>query len=215
MRKPESTHLADPPGAGQGGLLASFAHALRGVVEVTVRERNMRIHVGAGVALGVLGGEVALPAPAGALLVLCAALVLGSELANSALESLVDMTTTERRPEARRAKDAAAGSVLVAAAGSALAGAWILWANRVAVEAALPRLAARGPGGAAVVLLAAWLLVPGARPLALDAVAGLGGVAVLLALAPGSESPPLWALAALLFALAVASALRARAEGLR
>jgi len=200
---------------GAGGLVRSLGHAFRGAVEVTARERNMKIHVGAGVAVGLLGSEVALPWEARALLVVCVAVVLGAELANSALESLVDLATTERRPEARRAKDAAAASVLVAAAGSALAGARILWANREAVWAALPRFAPRGPAGVAVVLLAAWLLVPGRRPLALDALAALGGAAVLVALAGASPDRLLWGLSALLFALAAASARRARAEGLR
>ena len=37
------------------GLVASFGHALRGLVEVTARERNMKIHVLAGTAVGLAG----------------------------------------------------------------------------------------------------------------------------------------------------------------
>src|SRR5512136_956968 len=112
------------------GLLDSFGHALRGLVEVTSRERNMKIHVLAGVAVGVVGGEVALPYAGRLALLLAVALVISAEMLNSALESLVDLHTKEFREEARRVKDAAAGAVLVLAVGSVLlaaavvAGSW-------------------------------------------------------------------------------------------
>ncbi len=47
----------------QGGLLASFGHALRGLVEVAARERNMKLHVLAGTAAGLVGSEVVMPLP--------------------------------------------------------------------------------------------------------------------------------------------------------
>ena len=67
------------------GLFLSFGHALRGLVEVTARERNMKIHVLAGTAVGLLGAEVSLPAASRLALLLAVALVAAAEMGNSAL----------------------------------------------------------------------------------------------------------------------------------
>ena len=119
------------------GILLSFGHALRGLVEVTARERNMKLHVLAGTAVGLAGAEVVLPPASRLALLLAIALVVAAEMANSALEALVDLHTQERREEARRVKDAAAGGVLVLAIGSVLLALAVLGASRDAVEVAL------------------------------------------------------------------------------
>ena len=206
---------AEGKGGDRGGnLRASFGHALRGLVEVTARERNMRIHVLAGVALGVFGGEVRLaPAPQLALL-LSAALVLWAELGNSALESLVDLVTKEPRPEARGAKDAAAAAVLALAAGALLVAAAVVSSSLPEVRSALGR-GHRLAAGAGVLSAAAWLLAPGRRLPALDLLAAAAGALHLVLLAPGAASPVFTALAASLLALAAAAARRARSEGRR
>ena len=46
------------------------------------------------------------------IILLCMALVIGLELINSAIESLVDLISPERNPLAGKAKDIAAGAVL-------------------------------------------------------------------------------------------------------
>lgn len=46
-------------------------------------------------------------------LILSAGLVLAAEMANTAIESTVNLATREKRPEAKIAKDAAAGGVLI------------------------------------------------------------------------------------------------------
>jgi diacylglycerol kinase len=203
------------PAQRREGLGASFGHAFRGLVEVTARERNMKLHVLAGVGLGVFCGEVPLPPPAEVALLLCAALVLAAELGNSALESLVDLVTRELRLEARRAKDAAAGAVLVLAAGSAMVAAQVLGVNRAQLAASLPRLLSCGPAAVTVLALTGWLLVPGRRARALDALAAISGAALLVVLSLRSQSPLFTVLAVLLFALSAASARFARAEGRR
>lgn len=55
------------------------------------------------------------------------ALVLAMELANTAIEALVDLVAPERHPLARAAKDAAAGAVLVAAAAAVVVGVLVFW----------------------------------------------------------------------------------------
>ena len=49
-------------------------------------------------------------------------LVIALELVNTAIESVVDLVTTERKPLAKTAKDTAAGAVLVAAIMAAIVG---------------------------------------------------------------------------------------------
>lgn len=59
-------------------------------------------------------------------------LVMGLECVNTAVEATVDLVTDERKPLAKKAKDAAAGAVLVAAIFAAIIGCFIF----------LPKLAA-------------------------------------------------------------------------
>lgn len=61
-----------------------------------------------------------------ALLVIAIAFVLFAELINTAVEAAVDLITIEFHPLAKIAKDVAAGSVLAAVAGAAIAGYLIL-----------------------------------------------------------------------------------------
>ena len=53
------------------------------------------------------------------------------ELVNTAIESVVDLVTTERKPLAKTAKDTAAGAVLVAAIMAAIVG-LIIFVPRIA-----------------------------------------------------------------------------------
>ena len=78
------------------------------------RERSIRAQVSIAVALGAV--LVALrPAPEWwAIVGLAVALVLSAELMNSSLEALIDHLHPQTHPGIRRAKDIAAGSVLVA-----------------------------------------------------------------------------------------------------
>jgi diacylglycerol kinase len=177
--EPTSTGaVARPPPARReaAGLAAAFGHALRGLREVAA-ERNMRLHLLAGTAVGLVGTELPLPLGSRLALHLCTALVIGAEAFNSALEALVDLQTVELHPQARRAKDAAAGAVLALAVGA------VLVAGVVGVDA----------WGA----FAAWLARPG-WALALDGALLLG--MALLQFAPRSLG---WWRSALLAALGV------------
>jgi diacylglycerol kinase (ATP) len=196
------------------GILLSFGHALRGLVEVTARERNMKLHVLSGTAVGLLGAEVALPLPSRLALLFAVMLVVGAEMGNSALEALVDLHTRELREEARRAKDAAAGGVLVLALGAVLLAVAIAVANHDALRAALHRRGVELLLGGGVVVLEAFLLFRRTSSAALDGIAIVVGALLVAFLGlnglPGSLSLSL--VAALLFALASASALSPRAR---
>lgn len=101
-------------------LFQSFNHAIDGFVFVLRTQWNMRIHLGiAGLvlalslALGVTGIEFIL-------LLLAIAMVISAELMNTAIEAVIDVTTTSFDPMAKIAKDVAAAAVLVTALGAAI-----------------------------------------------------------------------------------------------
>jgi diacylglycerol kinase (ATP) len=148
--RPVRPNLAAP---GAGGLGAAFGHALRGLKEVA-GERNMRLHLLAGVAVGLVGTELPLPLASRLALHLCTALVIGAEAFNSALEALVDLQTTELHPLARRAKDVAAGAVLALAIGAVLVAGAVGYEARGAVTGWLAQ-----PGWALALLLDVALLL--------------------------------------------------------
>ena len=114
-----------PPGPGtthRTSLLRSFGHAVRGIRDAFAVERNLRIHAVAAVAAICLGLVLHLSSGELAVLVLTVALVLTAELLNSAIEATVDLASPQIHPLARRAKDTAAGAVLVAAVAAAAIG---------------------------------------------------------------------------------------------
>ncbi|GAB4466410.1 MAG: hypothetical protein OHK0029_37700 [Armatimonadaceae bacterium] len=105
--------------------LDSFRHATTGVVDAVKTQRNMRVHLM--LFAPVLAASFYLefsPLEMVALLV-TATLVLFAEMVNTAVETVVDMVTLEYHPNARLAKDVAAGGVLLAAINSVAVGAFL------------------------------------------------------------------------------------------
>ncbi len=192
------------------GIFLSFGHALRGLVEVTARERNMKIHVLCGTAVGLLGAEVAMPVPSRMALLFAVALVVAAEMGNSALEALVDLHTRELRDEARRVKDAAAGGVLVLAVGAVLLAVAVGVANQDALRVAMHRRGVQLLLGGGVVLLEAFLLFGRSRSALLDGIAIVAGGLLVAFLGVDGLSGSLSLAAALLFVLASASAISSR-----
>lgn len=104
---------------------ASFGYALRGVAAFA-REPNARIHFAAALAVAALAAWLRVPRAEAALLALAIGLVLASEALNSALEALADRVAPDHHPLVGKAKDVAAGGVLLAALAAALAGLLVL-----------------------------------------------------------------------------------------
>ena len=204
-RKPAQPHPPRWRGPGRD-LASSFAVAWSGVVETALHQRNMRIHVVAGLLVALVGSGVALGVAEQLALLLCVFLVLSAEVANSALEALVDLVTREHHDRARAAKDAGAGAVMVLAAGSVAVLVAVVvhaWPTIAAArEAALRQAAA----GLPLALMAAALLAPLRRPRALDIALAISGGALLVTLAGFTTSALFTALAVLLFGVAVAVA---------
>lgn len=103
--------------------LSSFQSAFAGLGSVIRTQRNMAVHLGIAALALALGGLVGLEPGEWAVLLLTIALVLATETFNTALESLVDLASPEKRPLARRTKDLAAAAVLLSALFSVAIGA--------------------------------------------------------------------------------------------
>lgn len=96
-------------------LRRALIHAFRGVKVAFLEERNFRIHAALAMLVVFLGAWFRLPASEWLWILLSIALVFGIELVNTAIENIVDLVSPGYHPLARKAKDAAAGAVLVAA----------------------------------------------------------------------------------------------------
>jgi undecaprenol kinase len=114
------------PAPARAAFLSSFRYAWRGLVYVVRSQRNMRVHLGAGLLVLVLAALLRLPPLAWAVLLLCITIVAVMEMLNTVVEATVDLATDRYHPLAKIAKDTAAGAVLVAAIGAALVGLLVL-----------------------------------------------------------------------------------------
>lgn len=103
----------------------SFRYAFRGIAAVLRTQHNAWIHAGATVAVVVAGLWLRVSLLEWGLLVLAIAAVWTAEAFNTAVEALGDAVSVEQHPMVGRAKDAAAGAVLLAALGAAIVGALV------------------------------------------------------------------------------------------
>lgn len=104
------------------GFVGSLNCAIEGVLWAARTQRHMLIHLLAAVAVLVLALTLRLTLLEFALLALAIVLVLFAELVNTAVEVVVDLASPGDHPLARRAKDVAAGAVLVASVGALIMG---------------------------------------------------------------------------------------------
>jgi len=102
-----------------------FIHAVKGIIEVASTERNMKVHLAAALLAVGLAACLRLEAWKWAVLFLAIALVMVSEMLNTAIESVVDLHCKTYHPLAKKAKDVAAGAVLLAAFWAVVLGAVI------------------------------------------------------------------------------------------
>lgn len=115
-------------GSGRGerqDLPGAFACAFRGIRDALLLQRNMRIHIVFAVVALVLCWALRCTPVEWAVVIAMIGAVLAAEIINSALESVVDLCSPDYHELARRAKDMAAGAVLVLAIASVAVGAVI------------------------------------------------------------------------------------------
>jgi len=198
--------------AGRHSLARSIAFAWDGLAEGALRDRNLRIHLSLGILAGAFAARAPLAAVERALLVLCVALVVAAESANSALEAIVDLASPGWDERARVAKDSAAAAVLALAAGSVLVFLAVAGPGLAALPTLAPSLTLPAAGALSAAAAALLLPAPFARAPAADAALGLAGLAGLGVVAWGAEGMAGALAAALCFAVAAGGAAKRRAR---
>ena len=118
--------MAEPESFSLAARLRSFEHAARGIRETLISQHNARIHLVMTALVCALGWALGVSRLEWCALIFAIAAVWVAELLNTAVEWLADAVSLERHPLVGRAKDAAAGAVLVAAVGASLVGLLVL-----------------------------------------------------------------------------------------
>lgn len=103
-------------------LADSFRYASRGLIYSLMIQRNMKIHILMALLVLAAGFYFRISHLEWLILLLAIALVMTAEIINTSIECAVDLVTREREPLARKAKDTAAGAVLLAASFSIIMG---------------------------------------------------------------------------------------------
>lgn len=106
-------------------LINSFKYAIQGILSSFKTERNMKIHVLAMAIVIALGIFLKLSKIEWCIIIITIVMVISAELFNTAIETVVDMVSPQKNPQAKLAKDIAAGAVLTLAIGAVIVGAII------------------------------------------------------------------------------------------
>lgn len=162
MRHPEDEHSKPAPHyvpIAQSKFWRSFHHAFEGIMYATRTQPNMRVHfvIAALVLLATL--VLRLERFYVVATVILIALVLSLELLNTAVEAIVDLLTVAHHPLAKTAKDAAAGAVLVAAVGAAIAGYLIFYQGLLSGGGRVFEAVQQVPANLALIVLAVVAIV--------------------------------------------------------
>ncbi|MDN4495340.1 diacylglycerol kinase family protein [Ureibacillus aquaedulcis] len=102
-------------------LVKSFGYAFYGIW-TAMNEQNMRIHIISAFIVMIAGLLTGLTKMEWVMIILVITLVIGAEMINTAIESVVNLASPEIHPLAKQAKDIAAGAVLVFALASVIIG---------------------------------------------------------------------------------------------
>lgn len=125
-KRPASKRSAKPTTgkrpSSQTSLSQSFGHAFSGIAQGALTQRNMRIHIVVAVIAILACAFLRCTVVEWAIVIAFIALVIAAELINTAIEALVDLASPDYHPLAKRAKDVAAGAVLVLAIAAVIAG---------------------------------------------------------------------------------------------
>ena len=102
--------------------IASFGYAFEGIFEVIQSQANFKIHFLAAFLAIVTGFYFSISSVEWCLIIGSIAAVLSAETFNTAIEHLTNLVSPEYHMLAKKAKDAAAGAVLLVAIGAAVIG---------------------------------------------------------------------------------------------
>ncbi len=103
-------------------LINSFRYAIEGFISSFKTERNMKIHILAMIIVIILGLYLKISSIEWCIIIIAIASVIGAELFNTTIETVVDMISPEKNPKAKLAKDISAAAVLAIAIGAAIIG---------------------------------------------------------------------------------------------
>ena len=103
-------------------IINSFKYAIQGILTSFKTERNMKIHISIMILVIIAGILFEINKYEWIICVICFAIVIGGELFNTAIETVVDMVMPYKDEKAKLAKDVSAGAVLVLAMGAAIVG---------------------------------------------------------------------------------------------
>lgn len=106
----------------KGTIINSFKNAFNGIYYGVLKERNMMIHWIIMITVICCGLLFEITIFEWFICIILFALVIGGELFNTAIESVVDICSPDYSELAKIAKDTAAGAVLVFAISSAIIG---------------------------------------------------------------------------------------------
>jgi len=100
----------------------SFNYALEGIKTGVSNERNLKIDIFMAILVVILGIIFKISTIEWIILVVLIGLVISLELVNTAIEEVVNLLSPDKQIHAKKAKDIAAGAVLVIATSSLIAG---------------------------------------------------------------------------------------------
>ena len=103
-------------------LINSFKYAIEGIWKSFKTERNMKIHIFVMILVIIAGILLKINKCEWIICVLCFAMVIGGELLNTAIETVIDIVMPYKNEKAKIAKDVSAGAVLVFAIGAVICG---------------------------------------------------------------------------------------------
>lgn len=98
--------------------LKSFGYAMNGIREVIKSEMNMRIHLAASLLVIIMGLIFSINWIEWIFIIICIALVLSAEIANTVVEKYLNAIHPEFNPKIGLIKDMAAAAVLILALSS-------------------------------------------------------------------------------------------------
>jgi len=124
---------SEPRQFSRSSRIRSFGHAFRGIYIVLKTQPNAKIHLVATVLVCALGAWLHISRDEWCWLCVAITSVWVAESLNTAVEFVVDLVSPEYHPLAGKAKDVAAGAVLICAIGAAVIGILIFGMRLLAV----------------------------------------------------------------------------------
>lgn len=105
-----------------GGRIRSFGFAIQGIAATVKSQMNFRIHLIAAICVITAGFILNINSMEWVVIILTIGMVLALEAINTAIEHLVDLVSPTHHEIAGKAKDIAAGAVLIGAIAAAAIG---------------------------------------------------------------------------------------------